>query len=137
MRPIAVGETAPPRLPIMFMVPESVPAYLPPTSIHVPQEPGITRSLQKLAKPIATMADTGLARCTERMRSRLAPVNPMQAMSFRVRETLLSRRAMGVEIRPQKNDPRPPKNRGRTLRSALFPISTPREVCKYVGSHVM
>ena len=57
-----MGDAPPPALPSMFMVAETVPAYLPPTSMQAPQEPGITRSFAKLAKPMASMAATGLDR---------------------------------------------------------------------------
>ena len=57
--PITRGATAAPMLPIMFMLPESVPAYFAPTSMQVLQLPGIVRSLQKLANPIASMASNG------------------------------------------------------------------------------
>ena len=50
---------AAPTLPIMFILPESVPAYLPPTSMQVLQLPGMVRSLQKLANPMASMASSG------------------------------------------------------------------------------
>src|SRR6185503_10991016 len=54
--PTTYGPATPPRLPIMFMLPDIVPAYLPPTSMHVLQLPGMVRSLQKLAIPIASIA---------------------------------------------------------------------------------
>ena len=49
----------PPKLPIMFMLPESVPAKRPPTSMQVAQVPGSVRSLAKPAKPIEIMANCG------------------------------------------------------------------------------
>src|SRR5437867_6633116 len=101
---MAMGHMAPPTLPIMFMAPEIVPAYLPPTSMQAPHEPGITRSFEKLANPIAIIAATGLARWTDRTRSALAPVTPMNAITFRVAATLCVRRVNGAEIAPMNND---------------------------------
>ena len=59
IKPITSGATAAPMLPIMFILPESVPAYSAPTSMQVLQLPGIVRSLQKLADPMASMASNG------------------------------------------------------------------------------
>ena len=42
---MAIGATKPPRLPIMFMLPENVPANRPPTSMHAPHAQGRTKSL--------------------------------------------------------------------------------------------
>ena len=56
---MASGEIAPPILPAMFIAPESEPACVPPTSMQVAQAPGITRSLEKLAMPIASVASSG------------------------------------------------------------------------------
>ena len=58
-RPTTKGPAMPPKLPIMFMLPETVPAYLPPMSMQVAQLPGIVRSLQKLAMPIESIASNG------------------------------------------------------------------------------
>ncbi len=58
-KPMTIGPAMPPKLPIMFMLPETVPAYLPPMSVHDAQLPGIVRSLQKLARPMAKIVSTG------------------------------------------------------------------------------
>ena len=43
-------------LPSIFMAPETVPANFPPISMALAHAPGITRSLQKLAAPMASTA---------------------------------------------------------------------------------
>mgnify|MGYP000479268904 CR=1 FL=1 len=47
------------KLPTMFMLPETEPADLPPMSMQVHQLPGMVRSLQKLARPIDSIASSG------------------------------------------------------------------------------
>ncbi len=53
------GARMPAKLPIMFMEPATVPAYFPPISMQAPQAPGMTRSFEKLAMPIASMHQRG------------------------------------------------------------------------------
>ena len=49
---MAIGATNPPRLPIMFIAPENVPANRPPTSMHAPQAQGSAKSLNSPASPM-------------------------------------------------------------------------------------
>ena len=51
-----MGETNPPTLPIIFIVPESVATDLPPTSMHAVHAPGNWMSLQKATSAMATTA---------------------------------------------------------------------------------
>ena len=53
---MTIGETNPPRLPIMFIAPDTVPVNLPPMSMQAVHAPGIVRSLKKLAIAIAATA---------------------------------------------------------------------------------
>ena len=48
------------RFPIMFMEPETVPAYLPPMSITAVHAGGMVTSFEKLAMPMAIMAHSAL-----------------------------------------------------------------------------
>ena len=57
-----IGARLPPTALAMFMMPESVPVWRPPTSIAAAQLTGMTKSLAKLAKPIAIIAQSGLFR---------------------------------------------------------------------------
>src|SRR5579864_13948 len=107
-----MGDTTPPRLPIMFMVPDSVPAYLPPTSIQAAQLPGITRSLEKLAIPITIMAQVGSRSRLERIRNPVAPAKPMQAIRRRLLPTSPVQRFISGYRIPQTNDPHPPRKSG-------------------------
>ena len=59
--PPTCGATNPARLPIMFIEPETVPAYRPPTSIQVAHAPGITRSLKKLANAMKIIEKTAVS----------------------------------------------------------------------------
>src|SRR2546428_11528063 len=94
IRGVTLGATKPARLPIIFMLPESEPAYLPPTSMHAPQAPGIARSLEKLARPIESMASKGSLIWTETSNSTAALANPMNAMARRVFAVLPRNRAI-------------------------------------------
>src|SRR4051812_36323951 len=49
--PTTTGHKKPAKFPIMFMLPEKVPANRPPTSMHAPQPQGIVKSLNMLAAP--------------------------------------------------------------------------------------
>ena len=60
IRLMASGQSAPPKLPHIFIAPESVPACSPPISATELHATGITKSLQKLAMPIASIAASGL-----------------------------------------------------------------------------
>ena len=53
------GARLPPTALAMFITPESVPVWRPPTSMAAAQLTGMTKSLAKLAKPMATMAQNG------------------------------------------------------------------------------
>src|ERR1039457_823588 len=108
MKPPRTGAQKPARLPIMFIDPDTVPAYLPPTSMHDPQAGGITRSLQKLAMPIAAMAQRGSARLMEITIRIDAPRNPPQAIRRRPMRTLPAHFAMRSASVPERSDPRPP-----------------------------
>ena len=59
MYPPVMGATTPPRFPIMFIEPASVPVNFPPTSMHAPQAPGMMKSFEKLAMPMASMPHNG------------------------------------------------------------------------------
>ena len=61
----------------LLAMPESEPACLPPTSMQADQAPGITRSLEKLARPMERVAISGSFIRVEMTRNRLAPVKPM------------------------------------------------------------
>jgi len=57
--PVRMGATLPPTALAMFITPESVPVWRPPTSIAAAQLTGMTKSFAKLAKPIAIIAHVG------------------------------------------------------------------------------
>ena len=71
--------------PAMFMLPDNVPQNTPPISEHAVQLGGITRSLQKLEQPIATIARVGLPIKADIARNADAPVNPAAAIQRRAR----------------------------------------------------
>ena len=54
-----MGARLPPTALAMFITPESVPVWRPPTSIAAAQLTGMTKSFAKLAKPMAIMAHSG------------------------------------------------------------------------------
>ena len=60
----------------MFIVPESVPAYFPPTSMQAAQLPGITKSLKKLEKPMANIANVASGSEFETSDIPAAPTKP-------------------------------------------------------------
>src|SRR6202041_3366489 len=115
MYPIASGHKAPPMFPDMFIAPESDPACTPPTSIAAPQAPGITRSLEKLAIAMESMANSGLATTVEKSRKPLAPVKPMYAMIRRDRPTSPILRASLAPNHTLMGLAKPPKNSGSTF----------------------
>src|SRR5260370_1703299 len=102
-------------LPDIFIMPESDPACLPPTSIQAAQAPGITRSLEKLARPMLSIAIRGSFIRVESSRNMLAPVNPMYAMMRRGRALLPTHGARPPALKtparvpppPTQNQPRP------------------------------
>src|ERR1700691_1149809 len=98
------GEAGAPKLPIIFIAADSVAPYLPPTSMQAPHEPGITRSLLKLASPIAIMAGTGLCMRVETIRRRLAPLNPTYASRQDRYNTHRRRRVSGRRVNPLTRD---------------------------------
>src|SRR4051812_41106929 len=106
MYPVTTGYSAPPKLPIIFMVPESVPANFPPISMQVPHDVGITRSLQKLAQPRASTTASGRCRKLARINKLPAPPKPVHASSLRVLLTLPVRRLRNEKINPPNNEPR-------------------------------
>src|SRR5258706_16003755 len=118
--PVMTGAKAPPKLPIMFIEPESVPAYLPPISMQAPQLPGITRSLEKLANPMKREAITGSLICPERKSIADAEQKPRIPKKRRVLATLPILRATMGEIQPPKKEPMPPKKRGSPARMAAL-----------------
>src|SRR5437879_4299297 len=134
---MAMGETTPPKLPIIFMAPDSVPAYLPPTSMQAPQLPGIAKSFEKLAIPMESIAQRGSGRNVDKIRNPVAPVKPRQAINRRVLTTLPVHLATGPEMNPQKSEPSPPKKSGRTASRAPRLMLTPRALWRQVGSQVM
>src|SRR5262245_47123872 len=120
MNPVTAGARAPPKLPIMFIDPERVPAYLPPISMQAPQLPGMTRSLEKLANPMKRAAITGSLMCPERNSRAEAEQKPRIPKKRLVLATLpIFRAAMG-EIQPQENEPMQPKKSGSPARIAAF-----------------
>src|SRR5258708_7003573 len=93
---------APPRFPIMFIVPDKVPALRPPTSMQAPHEPGMTRSFEKLAKASATTASTGLPINVEITMRLLAHRKPTQPSRRRVAVTLPVIFVRGLAMKPEK-----------------------------------
>src|SRR5262245_42968157 len=109
---MASGDIAPPMLPAIFIAPERDPACFPPMSMQAAHAPGITRSLQKLAMPIASVAYRGSFRYVDRIRKPAAPVNPTYPMIRLVCATLPIAFARREEINTLTGLPRPPKNSG-------------------------
>ena len=131
-----VGAAAATKLPIMFMLPASVPQSLPPTSMQVAQLVGMTRSFAKLAIPRATIAQTGSLMCTDRAKQMAAPAKPVMANRRREIFLLPVSRSRNEATTPQHREPRPPKNSGKPASRAVLYRSTPRASSKYVGSQV-
>src|SRR6202011_1797044 len=121
----------------MFIVPESVPANFPPTSMQAPQDVGITRSLQKLANPMASIDHKGSCSCVESSTSTLAPAKPVIASVRRATRRLPVLRVNHAEKNPQKSEPKPPKNSGRIPYFALCALERWKCSSKNVGSQVM
>src|SRR2546423_3895954 len=110
----------------MFILPESVPAYFAPTSMQVLQLPGIVRSLQKLANPMARTASNGSLMYEDVTSRTDAPLKPSRAVVCRVRARLpVARTSRGV-ARPQRMAPKPPQNKG-------IPASAARDVLRVVS----
>src|SRR5438876_217620 len=82
-----MGETKPPKFPIIFIVPATVPTYLSPTSMHAVQEAGIVMSLKKLADAMATTARIGSCNRVAIVMQQAAPVKPITPVRRRVRLT--------------------------------------------------
>src|ERR1043166_3892382 len=88
---MTTGATKPAKLPHIFIAPESVPAYLPPTSIAADQALGITRSFAKLATAMLRMAVSGSCVNVDATKKVAAPANPRQEMVRRDRLTPMRR----------------------------------------------
>ena len=143
------GERAPPKFPIMFMLPASEPVCLPPMSMQAPQLPGMERSLPKLASPIARRAATpkvvrpppAAASCCSHTETRsitAAPHSPTQPSVRRARAVLPSRSARLAAIDPDTNDPIPPKNSGtQPARARCMSVNSGKVSLRKVGIQVM
>ena len=81
--PVRAGIATLANCPTMFMLPERVPQNRPPMSEQAVQLGGITRSLQKLEHPIATIAQRGSPMKAETARKQDAPAKPVTAIVFR------------------------------------------------------
>src|SRR5678815_4313585 len=119
------------------MVPETVPAYLPPRSIVAPQAHGITRSLQKLAMAMVSIARTGLLTPVDNTKHPHAPANPEQATIRRVLATSRVQRVRRSATNTLTGLASPPTNKGRTLSSVVEVMVRWRPSLRYVGSQVM
>src|SRR6186713_2481393 len=106
------GAARPAKLPIMFIDPDSVPANLPPTSMQAPQAFGITRSLQKLAIPMASIAGNGEPSWVAVYIKVAAPAKPIVDIMRRALRVLLIFAANRGEMKPENMAPMPPKNSG-------------------------
>src|SRR5436190_7892350 len=96
----------------MFIDPDTVPANFPPISMQEPQAGGITRSFEKLARPIAAMAQRGSVRLIEIVSIMDAPRKPVHAVSLRLRRTLPVHFANRLARMPDVKHPMPPQNSG-------------------------
>ena len=81
--PVKAGIATLANCPTIFMLPERVPQNRPPMSEQAVQLGGITRSLQKLEQPMATIAQTGFPIKADAARKKDAPVNPIEAILLR------------------------------------------------------
>ena len=136
---ISEGATAPARFPIMFIDPDKVPAYLPPTSMAVAQAWGITRSLQKLAKPINRIADDRMS-----PPGSTAPAESAAPTKAAGRDQLCgcarappTQLTTYFETQPENRQPTPPRKRGRVANRATSTSVRWRRSPRYVGSQVM
>src|ERR1700733_2698401 len=95
-----------------------------------PQAYGITRSLQKLAMAIVSMASTGSPTTVDRMRHPPAPANPEHA-------TIRRRFALFPESSTLTGFAMPPAKHGRMLNNVVEAMVKWRPSLRYVGSQVM
>ena len=93
--------------------------------MQAPQAGGIARSLQKLARPIATMAQIGSTSQIETSSIAPAPAKPTEARSLRAQATPMRRERPAV-AKPETKQPMPPKNSGSPASSAPLAIVCPR-----------
>ena len=113
-------------LPIMFIAPETVPAYRPPTSIVPAHAAGITKSLKKPANPSTTIARTGSEIPVKMKMHAEAPTNPVTATIRRAVATLPDIRAnRGIAV-AETRQPTPPRSSGRPASSAPIRRLVPR-----------
>src|SRR6185295_9842320 len=119
------------------MVPEMVPAYLPPRSMVAPQAQGITRSLQKLAMAMVNIARTGSFTLVDKTKQPQAPANPLLATMRRVLAISPIQRAMRSPKNTLTGLANPPIKRGKTLSRVEDVMVRWRPSLKYVGNQVM
>src|ERR1035438_1564623 len=101
---MATGANAPPMFPTMFMVPETVPAYWPPTSMAAVQAPGITRSFEKLATPMASIARSGSCNVVETSTNAEAPASLTALTTTRQQQGRRAVPAVAVDARHKRVD---------------------------------
>src|SRR5438105_4165162 len=129
MVPQTIGETNPPKFPIIFMVPERVATDLPPTSMHAVHAPGNWMSLQKETKAIAATARKGLLIQVEITNKHAAPAAPTAPMPRRT-VAIPHRRLRIGESQPANSDPSAPTKSGVPAKNALLFISNPRALSR-------
>ena len=87
--------------------------------MHDAQACGITRSLKNDAAAIIAIVALMPDICVASIRKPPAPMKPVHAMILRVRTSFPVRRLMYGVLMPQKSDPSPLKNNGKTAYAAL------------------
>ena len=124
--PVNAGIATLANCPTMFMLPERVPQNRPPISEQAVQLGGITKSLQKLEHPIATIAQRGSPIKAENARKQDAPAKPITAIIFLALPARPTFRISHASRYPQTREPIPPKNRGKPERKAPLVRVVPR-----------